>query len=150
MADHEAVARRLIEEGFSRGDFSVVDALCAPHLVEHQDFGPDHPAGPEGVKAVIASLRRAFPDFRIHIEDLAVAGDIVWMRMIGSGTHLGPFMGHGPSGRGMSIQIFDAMRVEGGMVTEHWGVPDRLAALFQRGLATPPGRPGGVAIAATR
>ena len=39
-------------------------------MVEHQNFGPDHAPGPEGVKAVIASLRRAFSDFHLEIDDL--------------------------------------------------------------------------------
>ncbi|HEY6029259.1 MAG TPA: ester cyclase, partial [Gaiellaceae bacterium] len=59
----ENVVRRLIEEGFNEGRLEVADELTSPDLVEHQSFGPDHAAGAEGVKAVIASLRRAFSDF---------------------------------------------------------------------------------------
>jgi hypothetical protein len=36
------------------------------------------------------------------------------------------------------IDVFDALRVEEGSIVEHWGVPDRLGALFQLGLAQPP------------
>ena len=60
----EAVVRRLIDEGFSQGRLEVADELIADDCVEHQGFGPNHAAGAAGVKAVIASLRRAFPDFR--------------------------------------------------------------------------------------
>jgi hypothetical protein len=31
--------------------------------------------------------------------------------------------------------VFDVIRVEDGLMVEHWGVPDRLAALLQLGLA---------------
>ena len=41
--------------------------------------------GPQGVKAVIASLRRAFPDFHLTIDDGAVLDDLVWLRVTGSG-----------------------------------------------------------------
>lgn len=136
--DPETVARRLIEEGFNRGDLAVADELSAPELVEHQDFGPDHAPGAEGVKAVIASLRRAFSDFRLEIEDLVVDGDLVWLRMTGTGTNDGPFMGHSPTGKRMRTAVFDVLRVREGRVVEHWGVPDRLGALFQLGLAEPP------------
>jgi predicted ester cyclase len=91
---------------------------------------------------VIASLRRAFPDFHLAIDDLAVGGDTVWLRMTGTGTNAGSFMGHPPTGRPMRTAVFDALRVEDGRIVEHWGVPDRLGALFQLGLATPPGRAG--------
>jgi steroid delta-isomerase-like uncharacterized protein len=137
-ASPEAVVRRLIDEGFSAGRLEVADDLVAHDLVEHQDFGPDHAPGAAGVRAVIASLRRAFPDFRLAIEDLVVAGDVVWIRNVATGTHDGPFMGHPPTGRPMRIQVFDVLRVVDGRIVEHWGVPDRLGALLQIGALRPP------------
>jgi predicted ester cyclase len=89
---------------------------------------------------VIASLRRAFSDFHLAIDDLAVDGDTVWLRMTGTGTNDGSFMGHPPTGRAMRADVFDALRVENGRIVEHWGVPDRLGILFQLGLAQPPHR----------
>jgi len=133
-----ALVRRLIEEGFNEGNLDVADELISPDLVEHQNFGPDHAPGAEGVKAVIASLRRAFPDFHLAIDDLAVDGDTVWLRMTGTGTNDGAFMGHPPTGRVMRTDVFDALRVEDDRIVEHWGVPDRLGTLFQLGLAQPP------------
>ena len=135
----ESVVRRLIEEGFNKGDLDVCDTLTAPGHVEHQDFGPNHAAGAEGVKAVIASLRRAYSDFQLEIEHLTVDGDFVWLHMIGSGTNDGSFMGNPPTGRAMRINVFDLVRVVDGRIVEHWGVPDRLGALFQIGLARPAG-----------
>ena len=79
----EAVVRRLIDEGFSQGGLEVADELIAHDCVEHQNFGPGHASGAGGVKAVIASLRRAFSDFTLTIEDLTVAGDVVWTRNVG-------------------------------------------------------------------
>ena len=134
----ETVARRLIEEGFNQGRLDVCDELTSPDLVEHQRFGPGHAPGADGVKAVIASLRRGFSDFHLEIEDLAVDGDKVWLRMTGTGTNDGPFMGNEPTGRPMRTDVFDVIRVAGGKMVEHWGVPDRLGPLFQLGLAQPP------------
>jgi predicted ester cyclase len=141
QATPDALVRRLIEEGFNQGNLDVADELIAPDLIEHQNFGPNHAAGAEGVKAVIASLRRAFSDFHLAIEDLAVDGDTVWLRMTGTGTNDGSFMGHPPTGRRMRTDVFDALRVDGDHIVEHWGVPDRLGTLFQLGLAQPPSRP---------
>ena len=134
----EALVRRLIEDGFNEGNLDVADEVISPGLIEHQNFGPDHAPGAEGVKAVIASLRRAFPDFHLAIDDLAVDGDTVWLRMTGTGTNDGSFMGHPPTGRRMRTDVFDALRVDGERIVEHWGVPDRLGTLFQLGLAQPP------------
>ena len=134
------IARRLIDDGFNQGTYDVADELIAPDMVEHQNFGPDHAPGPEGVKAVMASLRRAFSDFHLAIEDLAVDGDTVWLRMTGTGTNDGSFMGHPPTDRAMRTDVFDALRVQDDRITEHWGVPDRLGTLFQLGLAQLPNR----------
>jgi predicted ester cyclase len=135
--DRELVVRRLIEKGFNEGDLDAVEELTAAGLVEHQDFGPAHAPGAEGVKAVITSLRRAFTDFQLAIDDLVVDGDTVWLRMTATGVNDGSFMGHAPTGRPFRIQVFDAIRIENGVMVEHWGVPDRLGVLFQLGLAQP-------------
>jgi predicted SnoaL-like aldol condensation-catalyzing enzyme len=39
--------------------------------------------------------------------------------------------------------VFDMLRVVDGKVVEHWGVPDRLGALFQTGAMRPPARGAG-------
>jgi predicted ester cyclase len=127
----EMVVRRLLEEGFSQGRDVVVDELVAPDSVEHQLREPGHPAGAAGVKAVIASLRRAFSDFRLTVEDLAVAGNVVWTRNLATGTHDGPFRNRQPTGRRISIAVFDVMRVVDGRIVEHWGLPDHLTLLSQ-------------------
>lgn len=138
MSDPETVLRRLLQEGFCEGHLEVCDELVAEHVIEHQRFGPDHADGPEGVKAVIRALRAACSDFRLEIEDLVVDGDLAWSRNVGSGTNDGSFMGHPPTGRRMRVDVFDVVRVRDGKIVEHWGVPDRLGALFQLGLARPP------------
>jgi predicted ester cyclase len=137
----EALVRRFIAEAFNEGNLDVADELIADDLVEHQWYGPDHAPGAEGVKAVIRSLRSAFSDFRLEIEDATVAGDTVWLRMTGSGTNDGPYMGNEPTGRQMRTPVFDTLRVRDGKIVEHWGVPDRLYALIQLGLLRPPAPP---------
>ena len=130
----ERIVRRLIDEVFSEGRLEVADELIADEMIEHQNYGSDHAPGAEGVKAVSVSLRRAFSDFTLTIEDLAVSGDIVWTRNVGAGTNDGSYMGNPPTNRPMRIDVFDVLRVVDGKVVEHWGVPDRLAALQQMGL----------------
>ncbi len=135
-----SVVRRLIEEGFNQGNLDVADELNSAELLEHQNFGPNHPPGAEGVKRVITSLRNAFSDFHLQIEDMTVDDDKVWLRMVGSGTNDGSFMGNPPTGRRMQTDVIDICRVADGTIVEHWGVPDRLSVLFQLGLAHPPAR----------
>jgi predicted ester cyclase len=134
----ERVVRRLIDDGFTGGNLDVCDELIADDIIEHQDYGPNHPPGAAGVKAVVSSLRRAFSDFTLEIEDLVVAGDMVWTRNVATGTQDGPYMGTAPSGRRFKVYVFDMMRVVGGRVVEHWGVPDRFGVLMQLGAIARP------------
>jgi steroid delta-isomerase-like uncharacterized protein len=139
----EAVLRRLITEGFSEGRLEVADELVSDECIEHQNFGPGHAPGAEGVRAVIRSLRAAFPDFQLVVQDVAVRGDLVWARNVASGTNHGSFMGHPPTGRSMRADVIDVVRVRDGRIVEHWGVPDRLSVLMQLGLAPSPSAAGG-------
>src|SRR5260370_3049209 len=67
---HEAIYRRLIEEGFNQGNLAVVDELVSPDCREHQRGSRD---GVEGTKGTINYLRSAFPDFKIPIYGGVVA-----------------------------------------------------------------------------
>lgn len=76
------------------------------------------------------------------VEDLAVRGNLVWARNVASGTNHGSFMGHPPTGRSIRVDVIDVVRVRDGRIVEHWGVPDRLSALMQLGLAPSPAAAG--------
>ncbi len=126
--------QRIFDEGFAGGDDTVVDEVCSPDLVEHQ-FGIAG-AGAEAVehvKAAIRDVHRAFPDMTFTIEDAVESGDTIWVRVRGRGTASGPYFGP-PSGKPLEITVMDVARVVDGRIVEHWGVPDRFAALAQTGV----------------
>jgi predicted ester cyclase len=53
------------------------------------------------------------------------------------GTHQGVMFGIAPTGRKIHFETVDAMRVEDGKITEHWGVANLFSLLQQLG-AWPP------------
>lgn len=126
--------RRIFEEGFAAGDASVVDQVCSRDLAEHQ-FGLAGTGAQarENLKAAIRDVREAVPDMSFTIEDCAGHGDTIWVRVRGRGTATGPLFGP-PSNKPVDITVFDQARVAGGLIAEHWGVPDRFALLAQTGL----------------
>ena len=126
--------RRIFEEGFAAGDASVVDQVCSLDLVEHQ-FGlaGTGARARENLKAAIRDVHRAVPDMSYTIEDCAEQDDTIWVRVRVRGTATGPFLGP-PSNKPVDITVFDQARVAGGLIVEHWGVPDRFALLAQTGL----------------
>ena len=125
--DNEKLYRRLINEVFNQAA-----------QVHHGRY--EHRPQDEGVKRVATTLRNAFPDFKLTIEDLAVDGDRVWARQRGGGTNGGSFFGHPPTGKTGFIEVFDVVRFADGKMVEHWGVPDQLSMLIQLGLVSAPER----------
>jgi len=136
--ENEDVFRRLIEQGFSKGNLAALDELFAPNFVEHQDG--IMPPNIEGLKGAIVSLRTPFPDLKVTVEEIIASGDKTWARLTGRGTHLGPFMGRPPTGKSFAITIIDICRFENGKIVEHWGVADRASLMGQLGLLPRPPR----------
>lgn len=134
--ENENTFRRLIEEGFNKGNLAALDELFAPNFTEHQDGIV--PPNVEGVKRAIVSLRTPFPDLKLTIEEISVSGDKIWARITGRGTHQAPFMGRPPTGKSYAITVIDICRFENGKIVEHWGVADRLSLMGQLGLLPRP------------
>ena len=63
--------RRIIEEGFGKGSFGVLDDLFAPGYRAHQFLSPPTL---EEFKQSTGGLRAAFPDLTITIEDVIAYG----------------------------------------------------------------------------
>jgi predicted ester cyclase len=129
--------RRLIELGFNEGKLDELDKLVAADFVEHQYLGE---SGPHGIKSLISQLRAAFPDLEMSIEDAVSSGDKVWARLRCQGTHKGPLMGIPPTGRKIDTTALEVCRFSRGKLVEHWGVPDRFAAMSQLGILPGPHR----------
>lgn len=122
-----SVFRRVIDEVFNQGNYSVLPQLFEPNFIEHQ-FGL-HPTL-AGIQSDVEFLRRSFPDLHLTIEDLVADGDQLWARMTARGTNSVGFMGP-PNGKSFVITIFDQCRFSNGKIVEHWGAPDRFAQMAQ-------------------
>lgn len=129
--------RRIIELGIGQGDLAVLDELIAEDIVEHQRG--NHP-GRDGAKEVSRTLHRWMSDFSLTVEDLAVAGGIVWTRNRARGINTGSVMGNPPSGQAIDTDVFDILRFENGIAVEHWGVADQVGLMQQIGALPSPRR----------
>src|SRR5947209_5699530 len=116
--EHQALIRRLFDEGFNRGNPSVVDAVFHSHFIDHST--PDQPPGIQGVKDYIAMVRAGFPDIAVTIEDLVAAEDRVVVRTTWRGTHQGTYEGLPPTGRQVTRTMIQIFRVADGKLVEEW------------------------------
>jgi predicted ester cyclase len=130
-SQNQALLRRLLVEGMSRSNASVIDDLVAANYVNHD--APLPVRGPEGFKQLAGMFGAAFPDVRISIEDVFSDGDRVGSRGEITGTHRGEFMGIPPTGKPVTVKYLDLWKVEGGKFVENWVQMDMLGLLKQLG-----------------
>lgn len=131
-----------------------LDRLVAPTYESHRRTGS---TGRNGEKNRLRSLRASFPDltYEVH-ENVGVIVDdhLLALRTYISGTHEGPFAGHGPTGKRFRIGNHHVFRHAGGRLTEHWEVEDSYGLLAQLGLIPvtiplyeeKPGSPFGISV----
>lgn len=123
MSDQKkAVVRRLVDEVMNEGRLDVIDELYSPRLAD--------PA-----KRWITPFRASFPDVQMEVVELIAEGDKVVGRFKCSGTHLGEWLGHAPTGRRFeSIDEVYIFRFSEGKIVHAWGIEDTLKRLAQLGL----------------
>ncbi len=129
--DIAAVVRRFNEEVIGKGQREAFEALMDPDFVNHSA-----PAGasdgPEGMWNTFENvLRPALAGLFVTIHDQITTGEKVATRKTISGTHTGPLMGIAPTGRPVSIEVIDIVRVINGRYVEHWGINTLPSVLAQ-------------------
>ena len=123
IAEHnKLLVRRLVEEAVDSGKPDVLDEVA------EREFAVT-------ARRWIRPFRESFPDFRMEIADMVADDEKVAAHFRCSGTHLGEWRGHPPTGRRFQdvdeIYIF---RVSGGKLAGAFGVEDNLARMRQLGL----------------
>ena len=131
--ENKALARRVLEEMFNKGNLDVADELLAPEYVDHDPAMPEDVRGPEGFKEYVGAFRSAFSDLHIQIEDQIAEGDKVVTRWTGTGTHDGDSMGIAPTGNRVEIMGMEISRISGGKVAEMWEGYDAMGMMQQMG-----------------
>lgn len=96
----------------------------------------------------VRSVCTAFPDYRWERKELVVEEDTIAARLIGRGTHTGPFGGIAPTGRTISTQELVIYRFAEGKIIQCWGdlfpvVRDALTAPATSMKDLAPSRPSG-------
>jgi steroid delta-isomerase-like uncharacterized protein len=76
-------------------------------------------------RRLLAEWREAFPDFVMQIDDIVIEGDRAAVRYTISGTHLGVFQGHEPTGETFRVQQIYFVRIEDGKIAGARGVWDK-------------------------
>jgi predicted ester cyclase len=121
---NKALIRRLVSEAVNPRNLDVLQEVATGEFAV-------------AARRWVAPFRDAFPDFTMQIADLVADSDTVAAHFRCSGTHLGEWMGHPPTGRRFAdIDEIYIFRVRDGKLADAFGVEDNLARMRQLGLST--------------
>ena len=134
---NKAVIRRFVEEVQNNKNEAAYDELNDPEFV-NLSSPPGVPSDREGGKMFLWGFFDAFPDSRFTIDDMIAEGDRVVTKKTFTGTHTGDFAGIPATGRTVTLQYVDIMRVRDGRIVEHWLSMDQLSFMQQLGVVPMP------------
>ena len=118
----KAVVHRLVDEVLNGGDMAVIDELYTRGMARV-------------ARRWIEPFRRAFPDLHMEVVQLVAEDDIVVGRFRCSGSHLGLWRDHAPTGRRFErIDEVYFFTFEGDRIAGAWGIEDTLERFRQLGL----------------
>ena len=127
------VVRRFNKQVIEGGDREVFEALMMPGF-RNRSAPPGAPDGPEGMWNTFHNvLRPALAGLTVTIHDQICEGDKVTTRKTISGQHVGPLLGVEATGKAVTIDVIDIVRVENGRYAEHWGINNLPAVLAHLG-----------------
>ena len=110
---NKALVRRVLEEGVSRGDFAVIDALFSERNVLHGDETGDGFLPPARIRRFLTGVRATLPDLRVIIDALVAEGDLVATAETRRGTHA-------RTGERVEGIVTHILRIAGSKVVEEW------------------------------
>jgi predicted ester cyclase len=122
------VVIRFNKEFLEGGDSSILKEIVAENFI-NQTAPPNALSDVLGLIQMVELLHKGFPDIKIQILDQVAEGDLVASRKIMTGTHLGEIMGHPPTGKKVTINVMDFVRIKDGKYIEHWGRNDLMQVI---------------------
>lgn len=131
LEKNKEIVKRFNKEVIENGNVEIFEELMDDHFINHSA-----PQGADNRKQGMINtfnriLRPAMPDIQVTILQQVAEGDVVTTRKNISGTHTGDFMGVPPSGRHISIDVIDIVRLKDGKYAEHWGINNLAVVLAQ-------------------
>jgi predicted ester cyclase len=127
VTDVAALVHRFYDELWNAWDDEAVPDVLHPELRFRGSLG-EETEGLAEWRAYRDAVRRGAPDFHNEVVDLVVDGDRAAARLVWSGTHTGPLLAIGATGRSFRYPGAAFFAAWAGLLADVWVVGD-LAAL---------------------
>jgi predicted ester cyclase len=125
LEQNKAIVRRMLE-AFNTGNLGVVAEVFDQNIQDRSrrlgfesELQRAHPI--RRVQTEILREEDAFPDREFKEEVLIAEGDTVVLRWSMTGTNRGRVLGRGPTGRRITTQGTEIVRIKDGKIVEHIG-----------------------------
>jgi steroid delta-isomerase-like uncharacterized protein len=138
MTDNQQRNQKLIEtyfyEVWNKGDLDKLHEIIDPQYINHTPSQPNPLPGPEGLKPIIAEMRKGIPDLKYTIEETIITDDRVVAKVLVKGTHGDTLWGIPPTGKRFEVRQINIEHIKNGKIAEHWRVTEELKMLQQLGI----------------
>lgn len=133
-ADTKGILTRFLQEVWTNGDVEAADEYVAPFYTIHHD-----PSDPwdgqtldlEGFKDRVRKSRYPFPDQSFTVNELIAEPGKVVTTWFWKGTHKEDIPGFPASNKVISMSGMTVYYFDGGRLTGHWQLTDRLGVFQQ-------------------
>lgn len=129
---NKEVVRRFYEKVINEMKVELIPELVSEDYTEVMD-GRRYEVGIEGAEAHALGVRETYPDLHLTIDRQIAEGEWVVTCVTVSGTHLGEWMGIGPTGKRVTFTGVNVDRVVAGRLVEHGGAANMLGPLLEIG-----------------
>jgi len=130
IENNKKLIRQFIELTWNQGRFNLAKSLAAPEFTYHASM-IDTPMTLQNMGVVVESIREAFDDFTICIDELIAEGNQVVSQSTLSGCLAKPFMGFEPSDRMIALNAVTFWKVRQGVVQSGHSLLDTADLMHQ-------------------
>ena len=123
----QALERRYFQ-AWNEGKPEILDELYSPAFINH--FNSEDL---DAVKQGIITVRAAFSDFHLTLDDQIAEGDKLVSRWTARGVHSAVFLGVPATGKHVEVTGIGISRFENGKIVEAWSLTDFFGLLRQMG-----------------
>ena len=136
------IVLRVVEEAWNQGKMDVLDEHFSPEYVYHRSPFPDI-EGLEAYKQSIVDTRKAYPDFKLTIEEMIIKGDTAVVRgtFRGTNTEESTLLGIPATGEQVTFKWCSVSHRVNGKTADEWNYVDWLGYMQQSGFTLTPPQP---------
>jgi predicted ester cyclase len=125
---NKQVVLRFNKEFLEKNNTGVLKEIVADDFINHT-ASPDVRNDVNGLIQFVAMLHKGFSEINIALFEQAGENDLVATRKEIHARHTGEIMGHAATGKSVTINVIDMIRLRDGKYIEHWGRNDMMQVI---------------------